>query len=139
MFTTSLKITFWVFAYIVTCRSILLFTIRRNGSFDILQKNKRMIEKLENFIINELFKKCDQPEKFEKKTVRNCHCIVLLTKFCLFQVQNIFGFANVQYTVASLTWKTFVTRVYYTTIFGLFLWNLMISYRMMYLKFCIIF
>ena len=49
-----------------------------------------MIEKLENFIINELFKKCDQPEKFEKKTVRNCHCIVLLTKFCLFQVQKHF-------------------------------------------------
>ena len=48
-----------------------------------------MIEILQNIIINDLFKNCNQDEKFEKRKKRNINwlCTVSLMKFYLFQVQ----------------------------------------------------
>ena len=60
-----------------------------------------MAETLENIAINYLFKNIDEDKKFEKH-IMNCLCTVSLMKFYLFQVQNIFGFANVQCTITTL-------------------------------------
>ena len=80
-----------------------MFRIHQNSSFDILQrKTKKMVETLQKIIINDLFKNCDQDENLKKKKI-NFICTVSLMKFYLFQVQNIFGFANDQCTVTSLT------------------------------------
>ena len=68
---------------------ILLFTIWQNGLFAILEKKKKLIEKLENIVINELLKNVINMKNL-KKTVKNYHYIVLLTEFCLFQAQNKF-------------------------------------------------
>ena len=78
MFTTSLKINFWAFVYPVTWKSILVFRIHQNGSFDILQrKTKKMVETLQKIIINDLLKNCDQDEKFEKKKDKfYLHCFI---------------------------------------------------------------
>ena len=49
---------------------------------------KKIVETLENIVINYLFKNCDQDENFEKEKL-NCLCTVSLLKFYLFQVQNV--------------------------------------------------
>ena len=67
------------------------------------EEQKKMIEALESIVINYLFKNCNQDEKFEKKKIINRLFTVSLMKFNLFQVQKIFGFANVQCTITSLT------------------------------------
>ena len=78
-----------------------MFRNHQNGSFDILQRKKKMAETLENIAINYLFKNVDEDKKFEKQ-IMNCLCTVSLMKFYLFQVQNIFGFVNVQCTITTL-------------------------------------
>ena len=60
-----------------------------------------MAETLENIAINYLFKNVGEDKKFEKQ-IMNCLCTVSLMKFYLFQVRNIFGFANVQCTITTL-------------------------------------